>query len=745
MQGLGVRTMDTGCCGALLRELQSLWDEIGESEADQDCMLAELERECLGVYRRKVEEASTVKARIHQSLASREAELATLVAALGEHSLHSPERADASHELLDGNMKRMKVKSQKRMLSLKEQLASITPLVEDLRRKKEERLKQFKDVKAQIEKISGDILGLNHANDDPTLSSIEVDEHDLSDLSVRKLNEYKTRLQALKKEKSDRLHKVLEHVNEVHSLCGVLGLDFGKTVNEVHPSLHEAGLEQSTNISNKTLKGLEQAIHKLKLEKRMRIQKLNDIFALLTDLWNLMDSPEEERSRFRKIKFVLNTPESEITESGVLSLDIIEQATVEVERLTKLKASRMKELVFKRRLELEETCRKAHIEPDMSTSLEKANAMIDSGLVDPSELLANIEAHIEKAKEEARTRKEIMDRVDKWLAVCEEESWLEEYNQDENRYNAGRGAHLNLKRAERARVTISKIPAIVDNLLSKTLAWENERKTSFLYDGVRLVSLLEDYKISRKLKEEEKRRFRDQKKLQDLLITEKELMYGSKPSPRRTSSFRGTNGYRPNGNGSMPPTPRRLSAGCATPELLTPRSRSGRQNGYFREGRRLSTAPLNFVSVAKEDAMSYASISGSEPGSPPLDEAALDELSDVYYIEKCGNNVNKECIPVLGVLFARFDRDNLYSSGSVASFGMPSLKLESFTRMKCAPSVSKRLRLPWQGANLQQWLDAMRLRHWCCGYAISAFISIFYDSFASLFQAFWFMDQWDQQ
>lgn len=30
--------------------------------------------------------------------------------------------------------------------------------------------------------------------------------------------------------------------------------------------------------------------------------------------------------------------------------------------------------------------------------------------------------------------------------------------QDENRYSAGRGAHINLKRAERARVMISKIP-----------------------------------------------------------------------------------------------------------------------------------------------------------------------------------------------------------------------------------------------------------------------------------------------
>lgn len=33
--------------------------------------------------------------------------------------------------------------------------------------------------------------------------------------------------------------------------------------------------------------------------------------------------------------------------------------------------------------------------------------------------------------------------------------------QDDNRYSAGRGAHINLKRAERARVTVTKIPGIV--------------------------------------------------------------------------------------------------------------------------------------------------------------------------------------------------------------------------------------------------------------------------------------------
>lgn len=588
-----VRTSTT--CGALLRELEQIWNDIGESEAEKDRMLLELERECLEVYRRKVSEAGNTKARLHQSVMAKEAELAALMAALGELGFHSQTHME------------------KRSTSLKEQLASVTPLVEDLRSKKEERLKQFADIRAQIEKISGEISGYNH-HTNTMISCLTLEEQDLS---LRNLNECQTHLRTLQKEKSERLNKVLEYVNEVHTLCGVLGLDFGQTVSDVHPSLHGTSLEQSTNISNSTLEGLEHAILKLKTERKARILKLKNIGASLLELWKLMDTPKEDKSDFLRIISFLGTSELEVTEPDVLSTEMIEQASAEVERLGKLKASRMKELVMKKRAELEEICRIAHIEPDTNTAAEKSNALIDSGLVDPSELLANIEAQITKVKEEAVNRKEIMDRIDRWLSACEEENWLEDYNRDENRYSAGRGAHINLKRAERARVTISKIPAIVDNLISRTLAWEKEKRMSFLYDGVSLVRILEDYKEARRQKEEEKKRYRDQKKLQDLLLTEKEAMYGSKPSPKRTNSFRKPNGYRANGNGSMTPTPRRNSVGGATPELLTPRSYSGRQNGYFKEMRRLSTAPLNFVAISKEDTMSYASICGSELGSPP--------------------------------------------------------------------------------------------------------------------------------
>ncbi|GJU95229.1 65-kDa microtubule-associated protein 6-like protein [Tanacetum coccineum] len=570
---------------ALLQELQQIWIDIGETEAEKDRMLIELEIECLEVYRRKVDEAANAKARLRQSVAAKEAELATLMASLGDLTIHSA------------------INVEKKASSLKGQLMIVTPLVEDLKLKKEERIKQFADIKGQIEIINGEILGYSQIT-----NTVNLEEQDLS---TRKLSEYQSHVRSLQKEKSERISKVLAYVNEVHLLCSILGSDFGKTVSAVHPSLHDTSLERATNISDITLEGLENAILKLKIERKVRFQKLKDIVTSLYDLWNIMDTTREEKRNFSRITSVIRLTEAEMIEPGALSTETIQEASQEVERLNKLKASRMRELVMKRRAELEEICFKMHIEPDPSTAIDKSNAMIDSGLVDPGELLANIEAQISKVSKEALSRKEIMDRIDRWLSACEEENWLEDYNLDSTRFSGGRSAHINLKRAERARITIKKIPAIVDNLIYKTVTWEDDNKQPFLYDGARLVKILDEYKLSRLQKEEEKKLLKDQKKIRDLLLNEKEYMYGSKPSPRRSSSLRKST------NTSLTRSPRRNSLTSPTPDLTTPRSYSGRHNGYFKEFRKLSTGPLNFVSIPKEDTISYSSIFSSEPESPP--------------------------------------------------------------------------------------------------------------------------------
>ena len=88
----------------------------------------------------------------------------------------------------------------------------------------------------------------------------------------------------------------------------------------------------------------------------------------------------------------------------------------------------MKEIAFKKQGELEEIYTRAHIEIDTEAAREKILAIIDAGNVEPSELIADMESQISKAKEEALSRKEILDRVEKWMSACEEESWLEDYN-----------------------------------------------------------------------------------------------------------------------------------------------------------------------------------------------------------------------------------------------------------------------------------------------------------------------------
>lgn len=301
-----------------------------------------------------------------------------------------------------------------------------------------------------------------------------------------------------------------------------------------------------------------------------------------------------------------------------LAFNIIDQAEVEVKRLDRLKAGKMKELLHKKQTELEEIYRKAHMEIDTNSAQEKIMAMIDSGTINHSDLLASMDDQIAKAKEEALSRKEIMEKVDKWMAACEEESWLEDYNRDENRYSVSRGAHINLKRAERARVIVNKIPALVDSLMAKTRAWEEERGATFFYDEVPLLAMLDEYNMMRQEREEEKQRLRDKKRFQGQMASEPETFFVAKPTPHRQLSTKRSTGLRANGN-SMDATPlnRRLSLGVQQTGMNgVNQARQGLS--INRDGKRehnRSMIPRKF-SLFKEDSASQASANGSTASSP---------------------------------------------------------------------------------------------------------------------------------
>ncbi|KAK6260804.1 hypothetical protein SCA6_015278 [Theobroma cacao] len=488
-------------CGSLLCELQKIWDEVGEADDERDTTLLDLEQECLKVYTRKVDEAKECRTKLHRDIAIAKAEISDICASIGENPVHP--------DLKPGG-------------NLKEELETIGPLLEDMRRKKVERINQFIGVIDQIQKISNEILGFKEQDGNKLL----VDE---TNLSLRRLEELHRELHELQNEKINRLNQVQGHLNTINSLCTVLGMDFIQTICRIHPTLDDSN--GAKDVSNNTIARLAAQIQSLQELKIKRMQKIQELASTLLELWHLMDTPAEEQHMFLNVTSKIAASEPEITEPNMLSIDCIKNVEEEVSRLEQLKTSKMKEIVLKKKVELEDMCRRTHMVLEALISTDYSIEAMESGAIDPLYLLEQIDLQISKVREEAFSRKEVLEKVEKWLAACEEESWLEEYNRDDNRYNAGRGAHLSLKRAEKARAVVNKIPAMVEALTLKTTAWERERETEFLYDGRRLLSVLEDYSSLRQEKELERQRQRDHKKFHGQLIAEQEALYGSKPSP----------------------------------------------------------------------------------------------------------------------------------------------------------------------------------------------------------------------
>ncbi|XP_013745117.2 65-kDa microtubule-associated protein 5-like [Brassica napus] len=540
-------------CTSLLQELQIIWDEIGEGYSERDKMLLELEQECLDIYNKKVDKTRKHRAELQRSLAQSEAEIATLVSALGEQ-----------------------VSFSKKEGSLKEQISSVKPVLEELMVKKDMRWKEVSEIVTQIAEISSNIAG----NDSLVSSGFEVDG---SDLTKRKLDELRAHLQDLRSEKAVRLQKVNSYISAVHELSEILSFDFSKALSNVHKSLTGA----SKSISNDTLARLTELVESLRKERRQRLLKLQGLGRNMQELWSLMETPTDERRRFDNLSILLSVQADDALGKGCLGLDIVREAEDEVNRLNALKSSKMKELVLKRHCELEEICREVHMDFNSDAARQSLINLIGSGDADLSGILESLDEQIEKAKEEALSRKEILDKVEKLKHAKEEEKWLDDYEKDENRFSAVRGAHKNLKRAEKARSLISKIPAMIDGLTTKVKAWEKERGVPFLCDKHPLLQTLEEEIVLRAQREEEKRQFREQKRLQGQLATEKEAKYGSKSAKKKPL------GQSLNtDNVTKTPLGRRVGT--------TP-GRSGVKD-YRESGRGNATAiPLNYVALQKED------------------------------------------------------------------------------------------------------------------------------------------------
>lgn len=201
--------------------------------------------------------------------------------------------------------------------------------------------------------------------------------------------------------------------------------------------------------------------------------------------------------------------------------------------------------------------------------------------------------------------------------------------------------------------------ALVDTLIAKTRAWEEDRGISFIYDGVPLLAMLDEYTMLRHEREEEKRRFRvncfkpldtnlfvyvlllvwcrlnrtwarrialiciceitltgllwwtlqDQKKFHEQQSTDQETITNPRPnpSPARPVGTKKAVGPRANGGTNGTPSSRRLS-------LNQNGSRSMNKDGR-RDSMRPMT-PVKYDAISKEDSASHISVTEPVSSSP---------------------------------------------------------------------------------------------------------------------------------
>lgn len=297
----------TTTCASLLQDLKEIWDEIGESDGERDKMLLQLEQECLDIYRRKVEKSRKYRADLHQSLNEAEAEVANIVAALGER---------ASFPRVKG--------------TLKQKISALSPILEDLRMKKQERIKEFSETQLQIDQICAAIAG-----NDQFISSVETQINE-QDLTSKKLGELKSQLQELQSEKTLRLQTVNSHISTIHELSVVMSLDFSKIIAEIHPSLIDLTNNGLKSIGNETLARLKGEVESLKLEKQRRLQKLQELGSTLIELWNLVETSAKDQKLFDHITCLISSSFDEVSRHGCLALEVIDQVMLSISYCSEL-------------------------------------------------------------------------------------------------------------------------------------------------------------------------------------------------------------------------------------------------------------------------------------------------------------------------------------------------------------------------------------------------------------------------
>ncbi|XP_040361715.1 65-kDa microtubule-associated protein 3-like [Rosa chinensis] len=165
-------------------------------------------------------------------------------------------------------------------------------------------------------------------------------DHKISGSLKKELEIIIPQLEVMKKRKIERKDQLFSVLDQLQSLS-----------TEISRSLEDNLYKMVVEETDLSLKRLEE-LHRQLLE--YQDEKLQTFASALLEMWNLMGTTMEEQKKYQNVTSRIATSKYEITETNILSIDLLNDVEAEVSKLEQLKSIKLKEILLKKKLELEE-------------------------------------------------------------------------------------------------------------------------------------------------------------------------------------------------------------------------------------------------------------------------------------------------------------------------------------------------------------------------------------------------------
>ncbi len=474
------------------KQLEEVWDELGFSPEERADQLTDLLSSFRQLCEEKIESERLVASNYRQMIVEYKEEIRATSLAL---------KVDVDESLLKEDSGQ----------TLQDEAITLEIKLEDLR--------SIADVaRNELSKYKQELIDNHRALG----LSLEENWMDVSsDLTRDRVLEFRDKAKEVDAAVSHRASAVVQLLQDCQELIKTLRYDTEdneldqKIMKSLVPDTEDGSVmkiaskfesETCTGISASALDSLTQRLSDLHIEKKRRKATLNDMGALIGELWEKLHVPKDEQKKFAD-------------SINGLGMDTIFKGEQELARLRELKSAMMGKLILEAREKIKSLWNETNATEAQRESFGGMLVENESDFND--NLLTEHEEYIEILVTRLEQMRPLLEQIRKRESILAERKQYEEFLKDPDRLKQ-RGAALTkqlMKEEKMSRRIKKDLPKYTERLEKKLKDWEIQNDEAFLFNGEVYLDVMKrqeeewikykDDQMKEKLEKKQKQRITD--------------------------------------------------------------------------------------------------------------------------------------------------------------------------------------------------------------------------------------------